>query len=149
MPEIGLHEIPDRFSLEGKGALVARLQNLMCLYDAATICKFSLFGRARVSHLLEWVNLITGWDEDLQGLMITGERIFNAKRMFNVREGIRRKDDNLPERILSEPKDDTAAKGNIPPLEKMLEEYYAFRGWDEDGVPQPDTLQRLGIACPV
>jgi len=70
---------------------VARLQNLMGIYDAATICKFTLFGRARVSHLLEWMNCITGWNEDLQGLMETGERIFNTKRMFNIREGIRRK----------------------------------------------------------
>jgi aldehyde:ferredoxin oxidoreductase len=145
MPELGLHEIPDRFSKEGKGELVARLQNLMCLYDAATICKFTLFGRVKVSHLVEWMNFITGWSNDLQGLMETGERIFNTKRMFNVREGIRKKDDTLPERILTEPKNDTPAKGNVPPLEKMLKEYYSFRGWDEDGVPKQDKLQSLGI----
>jgi len=145
MPELGLHEIPDRFSKEGKGELVARLQNLMCIYDAATICKFTLFGRVKVSHLVEWMNFITGWSHDLQGLMETGERIFNTKRMFNVREGIRKKDDTLPERILTEPKNDTPAKGNVPPLEKMLKEYYSFRGWDEDGVPKQDKLQSLGI----
>jgi aldehyde:ferredoxin oxidoreductase len=149
MPELGIHEIPDRFSKEGKGELVAPLQDLMAVYDAATICKFSLFGRVKVSHLLEWMNLITGWDMELDELMKVGERIFNMKRMFNVREGVRKKDDTLPERILTEPKTDTPARGNLPPLEKMLKEYYAFRRWDEDGVPKEETLHSLGIEWPV
>lgn len=145
MPEMGLHEIPDRFSQQGKGELVAKLQNLMCVYDAATICKFTLFGRVRVTQLLEWLNLVTGWNADVDELMKTGERLFNAKRIFNVREGIRSRDDSLPERILTEPKNDTPAKGNLPPLAKMLKEYYSFRGWSLDGIPRKETLETLGL----
>jgi aldehyde:ferredoxin oxidoreductase len=148
MPELGMEEIPDRFSKEGKGEFVALLQNLMSVYDAATICKFTLFGRVRMTHLVDWMNRITGWGIDKDEMMRTGERIFNTKRMFNVREGIRRKDDTLPERILTEPKTDTPAKGNLPPLEKMLKEYYAYRDWDEDGVPRKRKLESLGIRIP-
>lgn len=148
MPELGIHEIPDRFSKEGKGELVARLQDLMCLFDSAAICKFTLFGGVRVSHLVEWLNLVTGWDMNAETLMKTGERIFNAKRLFNTREGIRRADDALPERILTAPKKEGPAKGNIPPLEKMLQEYYRFRGWDRDGVPTKEKLEDLGMDFP-
>jgi len=148
MPELGIHEPAERFSSEGKGSFVARLQDLMCLFDAATICKFTLFGRARVTHLVQWLNFITGWDVTIDELMRTGERIFNTKRMFNVREGIRRKDDSLPERILAEPKRETPAQGNLPPLEKMLREYYEYRDWDDDGIPRKEKLESLGIKLP-
>jgi aldehyde:ferredoxin oxidoreductase len=30
-------------------------------------------------------------------------------------------------------------------LETMKDEYYAARGWDDQGVPLPETLQRYGI----
>jgi aldehyde:ferredoxin oxidoreductase len=29
----------------------------------------------------------------------------------------------------------------------MLDEYYALRGWSNDGVPLPETLGRLGLNC--
>ncbi len=27
----------------------------------------------------------------------------------------------------------------------MIDEYYALHGWDENGVPTPETLERLGL----
>jgi aldehyde:ferredoxin oxidoreductase len=145
MPELGIHENPDRFSKEGKGELVARLQDLMCIFDGGTICKFSLFGGVKVTHLVDWLNLITGWNVTIDELMKMGERIFNTKRLFNTREGIRKKDDSLPMRTMTEPKKDTPARGNIPPLEKMLGEYYEFRDWDGDGIPRKAKLESLEI----
>ncbi|MCW8172133.1 hypothetical protein D8S78_03830 [Natrialba swarupiae] len=40
-----------------------------------------------------------------------------------------------------------AAGMHCPPeeLEAMIEEYYAFRGWDEDGTPTTETLERLDL----
>jgi aldehyde:ferredoxin oxidoreductase len=32
-----------------------------------------------------------------------------------------------------------------PPFEPMLKRYYELRGWDEQGNPRPETLQRLGL----
>jgi len=34
---------------------------------------------------------------------------------------------------------------NMPPLEIMIGEYYAVRGWDSEGVPTGDRLAKLGI----
>jgi aldehyde:ferredoxin oxidoreductase len=30
-------------------------------------------------------------------------------------------------------------------LETMLKEYYFVRGWDEEGVPKPETLKKLKL----
>ena len=30
-------------------------------------------------------------------------------------------------------------------MDRMLDEYYALRGWDQDGVPTPQTLARLRL----
>jgi len=30
-------------------------------------------------------------------------------------------------------------------LEEMLDDYYAVRGWDKEGVPLPKTLSELGL----
>jgi aldehyde:ferredoxin oxidoreductase len=71
-----------------------------------------------------------------------GERIFNLERYMNCREGIGRSDDKLPDRILKEVRED-----GWPPveLEKMLDQYYALRGWDNSGRPKPEVLERFGI----
>lgn len=71
-----------------------------------------------------------------------GERIFNLERLMNVREGVSKKDDTLPKRILNEVRED-----NAPPiqLEVMLAKYYRLRGWDKEGKPGKKVLKRLGI----
>jgi len=60
--------------------------------------------------------------------MEIGERIFNAKRLFNVRCGISSADDILPKRILTQPKESGEAAGYLSQLDKMLPEYYSIRG---------------------
>lgn len=71
-----------------------------------------------------------------------GERIFNLERYMNCREGIDRRSDTLPARILEEFHED----GWYPvELEKMLNQYYALRNWDESGKPKPEILKKLNI----
>jgi len=68
--------------------------------------------------------------------------------MFNVREGISRKDDTLPPRIMEEEAPIGPAKGlkiTQEILDKMLDEYYTLRGWDKNGIPTQDKLKELGI----
>ena len=88
---------------------------------------------------------VTGRDVDLDELMRVGARMSNLKRVFNVRCGITRKDDTLPPRLLKEPRPEGGAAGYLPDLETMLAEYYDYRGWDADGVPRSETLERLGL----
>ncbi len=145
MPEIGIYEPMDPFSYKEKGEKVALIQNLMCLFDSFSLCKFVLFGGIKVKNMAEMLSLVTGWEFDSQELIKTGERIFNLKRLFNNRCGILKGDDTLPERFLVQAKTDSEAKGNIPPLDRMLKDYYKFRMWDERGIPEKKKLKELGI----
>lgn len=144
-PELGYPEVQDRFAQKGKGEFVAKLQDLMCMFDSLSICKFNLFGGVRIHHLIEWLNLVTGWDVNLEEFMKTGERIFNLKRLYNVNCGISIKDDTLPHRILTHRRKEGGSLSNLPPLDKMLTEYYEYRGWTEKGVPRQEKLNELGI----
>jgi aldehyde:ferredoxin oxidoreductase len=83
---------------------------------------------------------------DAEAFIRMGERVYNLTRQFNVREGFARKDDNMPPRF-EEPRDDTGWKVERADFERMLDEYYALRGWDKDGRPAPATLKRLGLSA--
>lgn len=124
---------------------MAKAQNLMCMLDSLKLCKFILFGGLEVHHAVKWLNLVTGWDMGIEEFMVTGERIFNLKRLYNVRCGMSQKDDVLPERILKTKRGEGGAAENLPPLEVMLEEYYAYRGWYSNGIPTPRKLRELSL----
>jgi len=96
--------------------------------DSLHCCKFTIFGGMTVEPLVKTLNLVTGWDFFKEDFLKTGERIFNLKRLYNVREGISRKDDILPPRILNHPRGGGAAKDNLPDLNKILNDYYQIRG---------------------
>jgi aldehyde:ferredoxin oxidoreductase len=78
-----------------------------------------------------------------------GERIITLARAFNVREGISRKDDTLPERFFEEPIPEGPSKGMVINKEKfmtILDEYYDLMGWDKNGIPTKTKLMELGLA---
>lgn len=73
-----------------------------------------------------------------------GERIHVLERYMNTREGICKKDDTLPLRLLNEGRA-CDADGRTVPLAPMLDKYYKIRGYDDNGIPMEKTLKRLGI----
>ena len=75
-----------------------------------------------------------------------GERIWNLERQFNLAAGLTRADDTLPPRLLNDPAPSGTAKGRVCELDTMLSEYYGLRGWDNQGVPTPETLSRLNLS---
>jgi aldehyde:ferredoxin oxidoreductase len=77
-------------------------------------------------------------------LIETGERIYNLTRLFNAREGFTRREDRLPLR-LTEKREDTGWMIAPEDFERMLQEYYGLRGWDRDGRPTAQTLERLKV----
>lgn len=145
LPELGYTQPLERFAVDGKGKMVARMQNLMALFDALKTCKFLLGGGIGANNLLEWFNFITGLNCTLEEFLRCGERMYNLKRLFNVRFGVSRESDTLPIRILKEPRGSGGAAPNLPPLQPMLEEYYSYRGWDKNGIPARKTLIKLGL----
>lgn len=77
-----------------------------------------------------------------------GERMFNLERAFNLREGFGRKDDTLPERILTEPLHTIDAQGEgqiVSHRDEFLDKYYQLRGWTKEGVPTTGKLKELGL----
>lgn len=145
VPELGYPEIQDRFGVEGKGRFTALLQDLMCMFDSLKLCKFAMAAGVTVTHCVEWLRFVTGWDVGLEEFMKTGERLFNLKRIYNVKHGISRKDDTLPPRILTLKRREGGAANNLPPLGELLSQYYQHRGWDEFGIPSPEKLRELGL----
>jgi aldehyde:ferredoxin oxidoreductase len=109
------------------------------------ICKFALFG-IEASYLLKWLQLITGWDICFEDFLKTGERIFNLKRLYNVRSGISKFHDTLPERILTLKRKKLFAPEKLPDLDKMLREYYSIRGWTSDGIPRKEKIRELDLS---
>ncbi|KAA9398064.1 aldehyde ferredoxin oxidoreductase [Haloarcula sp. CBA1130] len=94
----------------------------------------------------EWLDAV-GLDTD-GNLATVGERVWTLTRLFNVREGISRADDELPAK-LQEPLDSGPNAGaaiDTESFDAMLEAYYSQRGWDADGRPTPETIERLGLA---
>jgi len=133
-------------SIENKPEMNVELEHLMCLCDSMTICKFLLgaTGDSTAELLVTWLNCITGWDLTKEELVTIGERIYNLKRMYLVRDGQSRKDDKLPPRMRKRRMTGGSAN-NIPDIDSMLDRYYELRGWDEFGIPTKETLERLDL----
>jgi aldehyde:ferredoxin oxidoreductase len=144
-PEIGVPEVLDRFKVEGKGILAAKTQNVMGMMDSLKLCKFILFGGVTLTDIVKWYRDVTGREMTIDEFVKTGERIFNLKRLYNVRLGISRKDDFLPFRSLTFKRMGKGLTPNLPPLGQMLGEYYEYRGWSEDGIPTPEKIRDLGL----
>ena len=130
----------DRFSEKGKGSIAKTLQNFEILPDILGFCRFyTYFNGLTVDDLARMTSLLTGWEIDGIELLALGERVFNLQRMFNVREGITKSDDMLPERCLKLPEfgDYSSVKEcEIKDQVRMLEDYYEARGWNkETGIP--------------
>jgi aldehyde:ferredoxin oxidoreductase len=126
-----------------KAENVARHQNWGALSNSLIICAHAT---VPIHDLVDFFNFATGFDYSLEEMMEAGERGWNLKRAINLRLGLNRSDDTLPE-ILLNPFLDGGSAGYVPPLEEMLEAYYKARGWDmETGKPYPKKLEELGLS---
>ncbi len=144
MPGLGFPKAFDRLAQEGKGRMVAIAQNYAELSNSLKFCSIAM-SALDVPILVTWTNCVTGWDMDAAELLRVGERSFNLKRLLNVACGVTRADDTLPRRFTHEPFEAGNSAGHVPDLPKMLDEYYATRGWDKNGVPTQTKLSQLGL----
>jgi aldehyde:ferredoxin oxidoreductase len=118
--------------------------------DSLILCKF-LRG-VFTEPFSEWAALlsaVTGWDTDGAELRQTARRIVLAKRVFNIREGWRPEDDWLPERLLTEPLQTGSGRAAVltpSRLRAMISGYYAERGLDAAGRPDPSRLPDLRLS---
>ncbi len=83
------------------------------------------------------VNSATGIEMDEDKLWNTAVRNRTLLRMLNIRRGLKREDEKPPE---------DHWKRRYPEYEKkLLDEYYKYRGWDENGIPTEETLKKLNL----
>jgi aldehyde:ferredoxin oxidoreductase len=150
---IPVPEAVDRFSIKRKGALTKWNQDVRsATCDAPTMCAFLLdmaVPGVATQNTANLLKAVTGLNFTPDEIEKVGERMNNLARLFNAREGFNRKDDNLPDRILTEPIKNGNSKGNYisrEELDMMLDEYYAARGWDiKTGAPTKAKLEELGL----
>jgi aldehyde:ferredoxin oxidoreductase len=90
-----------------------------------------------VWNIPELISLSTGFDFDKDKLWKTFQRIRTLVRAVNVRRGLRRKDERPPE--------DHWAVRDERFEQKLLDDYYGFKGWTSDGVPTKETLDKLDL----
>jgi aldehyde:ferredoxin oxidoreductase len=131
---------------EGKAEYAALLQDLMNLFDALGLCKFIMLGHITHDHMKDWINAATGWDLTTEDVKKIGERLFNLKRMYNVKLGISRKDDTIPPRLMIHEKKSGAAAGSVPNYPRIMQDYYEYRGWSNEGIPTETKLEQLDLS---
>jgi aldehyde:ferredoxin oxidoreductase len=118
-PLVGEDEALDPTGLEGKAPHVVRQENARALEDCGVVCRFSrsFMTPERFEGL---------FDADYEELLAVGSKVVELERHFNNQRGFDRADDTLPY--------------ELPGFESALDEYYAQRGWNEDGtVPDANT----------
>jgi aldehyde:ferredoxin oxidoreductase len=144
-PEVlALPRLIDRFANQGKAGIVANHQNTSAVVDSLVLCKFANMA-VSVEFFARLLTAVSGETFTSDDLMKVGERTWNMERLYNLREGFGKSDDTLPARLLEEPVKAGPSKGNTVRLAAMLEEYYQFRGWDEEGIPGEAKLNELEL----
>ena len=144
-PDLGFPEIHNRYGVERTAELVSKMGDLMCSFDALSFCRMVQFGGVDSHKMLEWLNFVTGWVMDYDEFIKTGTRIYDLKRLYNVKLGVSRKDDTLPVRMLTHRRKTGGTPDNLPPLGQLLADFYEYRGWSEEGIPKKETLNALGL----
>lgn len=109
--------------------------------DALGVCaglsSFPLKPPYHIHNYPHFISSATGIDMDEDGLTEVYKRNRNLIRAINVRRGLRRADEKPPE---------DHWKKRFPELEaKLLDAYYKFKGWDNEGIPTKETLQGLDL----
>jgi aldehyde:ferredoxin oxidoreductase len=139
---------------EGKPWQVMWHEQTYMAVDSLGICKYhTTFLGATHPNYEEWSKVIyynTGLEMSPLDIWTAAERTNNLERLFNIREGLTRKDDMLVDRYFDEPTKlgTPGIRGKTIDREKfkkMVDEFYQHRGWDANGIPKPETLKRLGI----
>src|SRR4030066_393616 len=141
----------DRLKAEkGRGKLVRDMEDVYSLIDSFIVCKFSRGTYYKeLPDMARLYSLVTGYEITPEELKKAGERINTVGRLINVREGLGRKDDNLPWKVMNMPiPDEGPVKGAFvtqDELDLLLDDYYEARGWTLEGVPTTEKLKELGM----
>ncbi len=136
----------DMDSYEGKAAVLIDVQNTVNAVFTLISCRFHEFATDHEVYPA-FVRSAIGRDATWSEMVALGERIWNLEKLFNLKAGLTREDDRLPEKCFEPVLGETSQSAVIEAarFEAMLDEYYSLRGWDSEGVPRREKLIELGI----
>jgi aldehyde:ferredoxin oxidoreductase len=133
-PELAKMIDPDQIA--GKAVMFTEWEDRLTIFDALILCRF-------YRDLYQWEDLaamlkgVTGLELDRAKMRSIAGAITDNTRRFNVREGLTPEEDKLPKRFCNEVLPETGKIISEEMMEALLKDYYAARGWDEQGHPSP------------
>lgn len=166
-------DLIDPFSYRSKASLVKFQEDINSAINSLQTCAFTAFPYELETPLMKYsprpvlkvmMNLMAGvamrfvdislWPElwsSVTGMRMgmtrflrVGARVQVLERLMNCAEGISRKDDTLPDRLLNEFRKCDSKERAIP-QEIMLNRYYFIRGFDKNGIPKKRTVKKMKI----
>jgi aldehyde:ferredoxin oxidoreductase len=135
---------------KGRGKMVSDMEDNYAVIDSLIICKFSRGTYYKgLQEMAKLYNLVTGIEMTAEELKRSGERINTLARLINIKEGLGRKDDTLPWKVMNMPiPDEGPMQGAVvtqKELDLLLDDYYTYRGWTLEGVPTKAKLKEIGM----
>ena len=135
---------------KGRGKLVSDMEDTFAVIDSLIVCKYSRGTYYKgLEEMAKLYSLVTGIDVSADELKKSGERVNTVARLINIREGLGRKDDSLPWKVMNMPiPDEGPVKGAVvtqDELDLLLDDYYVSRDWTLEGVPTAAKLKELGM----
>ena len=150
--ELGIVKAISRFATEGKAEIIKNYNDARSFTNSLVLCIFVVntfrgFVEENFAEIRGILNAVTGYEVDRDEMLKIGERNYNLGRLFSIRQGLARADDDLAPRFKEEalPFEDRKEKIPQKTLDRMIAQFYKVRGWDENGVPTPRLLKELGI----
>ncbi len=140
---------PDTSALDVVESMVtARDQKV--LTDSLVICHFTYHIPLHHEEKIALLNAATGLEYTQDSVALFAQRVAVLTRMFNHREGVTRASDVLPPRMWEPerggPRDGMTAAVSRDDFEACLERFYQLRGFDTDGLPTVETIERVGLS---
>ncbi len=120
--------------IKGKAELLIDFEDRLTLMDTLILCRFyrDMYPWERLGEIIE---MTTGLKQDKAALRKRASEISTLIRFFNIREGLKPEDDNLPKRFYKESLK-TGHWIKEEELGTMLQDYYNLRGWHKNGLPE-------------
>ncbi len=142
--------IPESYDAKAVSTIISEHNNLAI--DSMGVCTwpYALFIYHTIDKATEMFNLVTGKDWDVAHIHSIAERLRNLERLFDVRQGLTRTNDDLPKKFFGKPLSKGKYEGAVldrGKFETMKDEYYMLRGWDKQtGAPTKEKMAELGLA---
>ena len=137
----GEKSIPFYPPIDATCELVHWQEKMHYIDDSTGMCaglsSFPLKPPFHIHNLPALISAGAGLDLDEEALCHLTRRNRNLVRANNLRRGLKRADEKPPE---------DHWRRRFPELEqKLLDEYYKFKGWNNEGVPTRETLRELDL----